>query len=986
MKNYTQHIVSLGLIIGLWFCSLMNANAQNQKWLSVAYVNSEIELGQSDIVSNVLQVQNNSDRQIVFSIDHSVPKDWKVIANTDKWYEINPSDTLYIPVRLIPSRKRQGGTRFVSNTFFYSAEGIEIDQTYFSCITKKIVSWDLTVNPSEVIYLPNGENEMDFSLSLHNNGNEAQDILLNLNTHGNHILLMDSAGQKLQHNYYTLKLNPDEDSLFYFKTRYLQAERNFKKIDVENYRPSGGMEERKFNIYATSSEQQKGKGSRYQKNKKITFVKLSNEKKVNEYATQVLPLSVETNMHNILGIQPIMSTAARGYTALSNGANLSYSGRIDLSTYQFNRNVLDDSYYFLGYFHRKGDVQFGNIGNGGGWGGVPVSGRGVSGHYNISERHRAGAFYTNNPGFFRSKDRTAFGVNYQLTFPNKRFFMAQYGRLLNHRQRVNTDYYSARMSFSPFKMHGLGIGASYTNSVFSPINQNEFKRDGYMLSGNYSGAYLNNTLRSTLGASYFSRNYGGGDRERLMAAFRSTYYSDKWLIHAFSNYDRYQDYIIDTTSSTLIYNSININQLFFSRNTNIGRIMPGLFYNISDINLLNVHSRGLSFNYQYFNMPENLRVSTYVKGGYNQLTDYPSIKDYFVLQSYLLVQYRNKSMNLRYSYGPQSVTSPSSLTYFNKYPQLLALSYQQQHMFSDYRFVLQNNISYSYYNLWTSHTFSYFPELYYFTPTGWRFKINAGYTLNISQSRVAGENQAIVNNPADVKSSINQSVVLGFGIKKDFGIPIPKRWSKKRFTSVRYRSFLDQNGNGVQDKNEVGVDNVVIRLNEHEVISNQNGTASYINLPIGKYASSARPIEQLDAWFPIMPDSVFISDSISELNIPLVKGIKLEGAIVIDREKMGAGADVALDLSRILVTLRDSSTKVYQTLTQLDGSFSIYVPHGTYTISLDESLFGEQFKVGANDEVLLLNEGADAYYHSFYVFERKRKIIRKKFNSDGTQE
>lgn len=170
-----------------------------------------------------------------------------------------------------------------------------------------------------------------------------------------------------------------------------------------------------------------------------------------------------------------------------------------------------------------------------------------------------------------------------------------------------------------------------------------------------------------------------------------------------------------------------------------------------------------------------------------------------------------------------------------------------------------------------------------------------------------------------LKPDVSQGFTMGAGIRKEFGIPIPKRFTSDRFSNVQFIAFLVRNGNRVKDNDEIPLENVVVRLNEDEVITGGKGDAKFLNIRNGNYLLSIIPLEDYKGWFPLKEDSVSISEN-GKFYIPFARGVKLSGNIVLDREKYAADAGDPLDLSRIRVSVTDSAGKTLSTLTDAKGT------------------------------------------------------------------
>ena len=222
------------------------------------------------------------------------------------------------------------------------------------------------------------------------------------------------------------------------------------------------------------------------------------------------------------------------------------------------------------------------------------------------------------------------------------------------------------------------------------------------------------------------------------------------------------------------------------------------------------------------------------------------------------------------------------------------------------------------------------------------------------------------------------------GVRKEFGIPIPKIFSKKRFTDIQFVAFLDVNGNHKKDKNEVLLENIVIRLGDNEIQTNENGSATLYNLQSGTYKLTTFSLIDLEGWFSILDDSLLVTDQKIQY-VPFVRGVKLYGNVILDREKYAKEMENPIELSRIRITATDTMGKALSTLTGAGGEFQLYVPYGTYVLTMDETILDGRFSLAQNNIKVTVKQGMESLYYSFYIIERKRKISVKKFDSNGQE-
>lgn len=347
-----------------------------------------------------------------------------------------------------------------------------------------------------------------------------------------------------------------------------------------------------------------------------------------------------------------------------------------------------------------------------------------------------------------------------------------------------------------------------------------------------------------------------------------------------------------------------------------------------------------------------------------------------------MVKYHTINFLAYYTYGPNGLPSPNTFN-SESYPQMLLVSIHQQYQFANKHLILDHSLSYNYFNQFESHTFSYNPEIYYFT-NGWRFKLGLTYSFNSTNvgnallySGTTLPNENIVNQGPVTSDEI----YLNFGIKKDFGIPVPKKWVKHEFKTVRFIAFFDINGNGKKDANETALEDVVVSLTckgqRYEALTNEKGEAIMFNLGEGAYYQTIQSLRDLKGWFNTSNDTINVGPK-DTVYIPFTKGVKLFGAIVYHPSQYSIMTKI--DLSHIQITVTDSAGRSYGTLTDGNGEFMVYVPTGKYTITMNEDWLDGNFNVAQNNITLKLTNGIDNIYQSFYISEKASKTEVKDFS------
>ena len=410
-------------------------------------------------------------------------------------------------------------------------------------------------------------------------------------------------------------------------------------------------------------------------------------------------------------------------------------------------------------------------------------------------------------------------------------------------------------------------------------------------------------------------------------------------------------------------------------------MQPGLFYDIRNHFGYNFHLRGLNLSFDKYDITKNMQASFITNLGMARIINDPvESREHFVMKLSSMIRYQNLSFTGFYNYGPLTPNMVEVKRQTNIIPQTVRGSIMHTYMFGNRHMVMQSRASYLYTNVSNHHSLNLSPELFYFTNSGWRFSINPTYTFYSSKIRddYTEVPSYVATRDYEFRRVSNGNFQVNVGVKKDFGIPIPTTYS--HYNNVNFTAFYDLNGNKIQDENEVGIENVVIKAGDWTVITNSQGNASFENADPGTYDYAAFSLVDLKGWFPLIEDSLQVFKD-EQVYIPFVKGVKIFGSVYIDQEEVSAMGEKNIDVSGIKISAFNGSS--HHTLTNPDGSFEFYLPFGEYTISIDESVLNGRYYLVKNNFKLDLSQQVENMFITFHIVEKKRKIRVKKFNNGG---
>ena len=983
LKFFTWLVVLAFLVVSKKGVSQNNTTSKNLDTIpfirygqvSTKFSKPTEELKKGQIISNVLKVINHADIPLNFSVDAIFPGGWKRIGSKNRIHIAKPKDTVFVPIIILPTKLVNGNTEIIVNTFIIDEDGQQIGNNFFTLTTTKKVAWSIDIKNNTNFYFKNDENTKDFNFSINNNGNYNQDIFVSYTIPRKDLILTDTLLKPLIEPNKTFTLLPGEQKEIKLKiiTKSIN-ERNENRISINNFLPLTNTQRITRTLIVNTSEP-KIRKTDLQRKTKINFIKLPNEIEANSFGYPNLPLIVDLTAQNILDNRSFLSLNLQGFKQLNSEASLVYFTQLNYSNSFFTNNVFKNAPWYVGYFDDKKSIEIGQVN--GDLIGASSSGKGIKLGYQFNEKHSAGGFYVNSNGFFSSENSiVSYGGWYKFKYNESIRLRASAGRSSNNfTERVNNSII-LQPSVNFLNSHSISFISGFNNLQFK-VNDISQSTNGYLIGTNYSSTAFKKKLRSNINVRYNDKYFSNGSSERINISQRFNYQLSKdWIAIATNNYQKSN--IFNRNTDTFLYTQENFfSNVSFSKKTLKGSYQPGAFFEYRNFPNNSFILRGLNFRYSLYNFEKNLLTSIFTRAGYAKPKNIIDSEEYFSLEMSGLFRYQTWSLTGRYNLGTfSSISSQQNQNNFST-PQSLRLSIQNQYLFPSKQFVLESNLIYSYNNIFKNHSLGIFPQLFYFSNSGWRFGLSANYMFTSSDfssvydTTDIGQNQ----NQASIGPTVNSNLNLNFSLRKEFGVPIP--FTNKTAASAKFVSFLDINGNNIKDKDEVSIQNVVVKLNKHEVITNFDGEASIKNVQQGKYKLEILPLEELNGWFSNTKDSIFINeDGINY--IPFVRGIKVYGDIIIDRQKIAVTDDKKLDLSRIKISAIKGD-KIYNTLTNKNGRFEFYLPFGSYTVTMDEIILSDRFRVTRNNLPIKLRNEQDGVYVSFYIIEKRRKVIFKDF-------
>jgi hypothetical protein len=398
-----------------------------------------------------------------------------------------------------------------------------------------------------------------------------------------------------------------------------------------------------------------------------------------------------------------------------------------------------------------------------------------------------------------------------------------------------------------------------------------------------------------------------------------------------------------------------------------------------------VRTTGVGFDYNLRNN-DAARISTNFFLGYG-FAPSVGLDPFFLARAGVYARWNTTFLSLRYFYGPNQLQEQIRFIDYRINPQSVFLTGSNDHWFGNGKFVLTTTGNLFYETFYKRLNTRIRPELFYFTNSGFRFSMYVSWVRNAQ-----GSNPVLndITGEETFEPVANADYNLGFSVKKQLGVPLPG----PKYISTKVIVFRDMNGNRRQDAQEDGVENILVtirpkrleggdtlsysRVHGEDFITDKKGEIWYDNISQGSYYIRMSSLVAQGDWFTGEEQEVVVRKG-EAVYLPLNRGLRLSGAILVDRDKYSGGVEGTMDLSRIRITAVDSLGRTYTCLSERDGTFTLQLPMGKYTLTVNESALGDGFLFLRSRIELDLTRYVENYSVTFNVVERKRKVEIKRF-------
>jgi hypothetical protein len=930
--------------------------------LNVSFVKQKLVVSPSQSFFNIVRIKNTSTQTQIFTLNFIIPEKWTLFDMNYDEIKLQPGDSVKIPLRISVSESSKGSVAYPVVASIANQQGQIIGYNTF--ITSVPQKNDLKVKPIETVrYWDSDKGYAKFNFLIENRGNVNEVVNFSIKT-DNNVFIPNEANNL----YSTAVFVPAQtDSIFtilaFIKTEEEAQKRLFHPITV--------------NVVANE------KSANY--NLWIKNLKTSNIYPVPENYKM---LKAELMAKNIFkDFSPIYTASVSGNLLLPRNRTLgfyyrNYDNRLSL------HNLWKYSQLVVKYRDSKKEIILGDIMTNFE---QSVYGRGVYTNLKIDKTNLA-TIITRN--MLTGNNNAGLIVSH----PVSQKFTPEIGGVyvFNNENRTNTKLYLTGTTFS-LKSHRLRLRYFLTQKDY---NSKIGVKTGWGITSTYSGEVKN--LRLSLNTRMGTPEFAGISRGLLELNGYANYVTknkDYFALKYSRNWQKPNNYSGDSLlpRQTVDYQQISLEigttprpsfYLYMEPNMYIGKTntyyinSPKLFVESSS-NMFTANIAQLKFGVKYRDA-RNIYFHPYISFGYGNILEYKIVADTNLNKS-LLYEKKHRTFQAGFSLynlnggiftnyynGPQNIFEQYSAFYTNYNTHYIRITpYYKGSLFNK---KVDINSQLSYFSNFTSEVIrvNFSNNLTYHINENWAIR----YLNNLSWIRTID---------IKTKEKFRTSYIYHeIGISREFLTDQPRY----KLCKLKVKFFLDLNGNRVCDINEPGVKNVLVNVERDvtstdyenvggnftpiELLSDFNGEVEYQNIPSGNYKFNFTPLDKTGNYITDKKTDIYTLEKNKTVEIPFFENYKIFGHISMIRAALSSLGTIDVSNIRIIAKSLVDST-IYPALTDANGNFTIYVPHGdAYEVTIND-IFYENFNLQQNNYRIFFN-GFKQYELTFVFVEKERKI------------
>ena len=967
MKRFIS--ITFLLIFSGLILSARDSYAQEKKYgIFMHYVQGYTTYQDGELCSNIIKVNNNTDKDRAFTLRTIGPPDWRSLGMPERHFSIAAHDSIFVPIRVVPYNQVNGGklVRFKSSLY---NEGIMISAAEWIIEANIIHQWTARVMKNETHFLHDSDSSY-VELQFENNGNVDEEIDLSY-MHSKSLEVYKSPRNFMLKRGKDTTLRVDvrivKDKTLNAAEIYDAPKRSFEKYNL------------KFKAIALGS-------SNIPWQRSATFTKVNSKYKVNDLRWDNIPLTFDFQLYDMLSENPYASLGLYGIKHIDDEHYFTYN--IQLLGAAGQTSQLSSNYQNINYYSPTFRASVGHV-NDNRLNAMTMHGRGALLSKTFFDQHTITGLYTRSNDFWSSKALQSASLDYGFKAKDNKFSSNLYVQhKINPIQNLNRSLVGLQSDYRFMVHHRLSLQTDFSRMVFQ-LPAAPDSHNGFGMRAVYSGRFLS---KLNVGANYqyTSKNFvyfAGSENLKTFANYRLK--DDQMLM---AHYIRRKYAPNMWRMGKLVSSGLRSQQQEgkLSYRFRIKKQSLSFYSQYSDVETDSYLYEKAGIGIDYLN---TLSLKSRINSSFSMWRNDFNLNSIGAYNTMLLsLSYRQNNFRLagHYYYGARYISEHMQYAETKIIPRSYYLNANYEFWTGKNKDVLINlSSNLNYRSAIDRFQFGLRPRLNYYVSPSLKLKAYMSILFFDQGDRYYSYSSGEILSPGYQEGNFE----MGVGFTKDIGLPI----SKEQNFDVYFKAFRDDNGNGQCEGNEINVSNMLIvahKLDELnaldfesyaeplEVLTNKQGEAVLQNMEQGSYRIEVYPLEKTESWFSERTFSITVLEDRTVM-LPQSKGGRIYGSIHLETD-VYTRFEKGVSLENIKVSAEDSLGMVYSCLTDKNGSYVLYAPMGAYKLYVNEALFSGSFELTENNIPVSLNHIYTVVQKNFFVKEKERKIVIKKFSSPSS--
>ncbi|NKI28224.1 carboxypeptidase regulatory-like domain-containing protein [Arenibacter sp. 6A1] len=222
-------------------------------------------------------------------------------------------------------------------------------------------------------------------------------------------------------------------------------------------------------------------------------------------------------------------------------------------------------------------------------------------------------------------------------------------------------------------------------------------------------------------------------------------------------------------------------------------------------------------------------------------------------------------------------------------------------------------------------------------------------------------------------SSHNDQFSLEAGLSINFKGKAPSTARKGKITA---QAYYDRNANNVFDEGDEIAPDYLITLNDAMFKTDHKGQLVYRSVPYGTYTLKSAASQ---GWFT-KEATILLDASHQRISIPLHQNGTVIGKVAYEYDATLA-RKFEPKTAGILFNISKDGKLIQRTMTNNDGEFTVFLPNGTYQITLDKSSLASKTYCEQTTQSFTIESAKTTRLEPFKILAEQKTIKIKRFGS-----